>query len=138
MRTFFKWLFGIGSVRISKEKLEHYRRADVLFTKCDEAHRWLSEFDWLLKPMWNSFFKNGPDISYVREEMRSELNRFRKDSIPAGHRAMFGTLLDELDKINHRLLVNAQGQDQAAVKEEYWRIRTETLKVTNRLREIAI
>ena len=57
---------------IRKWQWEEYQRLKLQNLKLVTAHRWLAEFDWLLRPFWTDVFPGGDErnISDIRDDMR--------------------------------------------------------------------
>jgi len=56
---------------IHKDELKLLRRLEAMSWRLPTANRWLAEFDWLLKPLWEFLVVDNPqDVRDVREQMR--------------------------------------------------------------------
>jgi len=56
-----------------KQLEEIEQREYQLSARLMEAHRWLSEFDWLLDSFWSHVFEGAFAIDFLRERMRDQL-----------------------------------------------------------------
>lgn len=66
-------MFGLSKQEREEKKKEADRRynQECLAVRVQEAHRWLSEFDAFLEPMWRFIRRNELDLQTARDQMRA-------------------------------------------------------------------
>lgn len=62
-------MITVMSKKRKKELEECEKRLANLTNNIGEAHRWLSQYDWFLNPMWKYLFEAKTFINSARDEM---------------------------------------------------------------------